>query len=102
MQSNSRDKKFDRDLTISNAKNIRLEVLVGGDSRLQEAHRQAVSRTIDLIESRYAQTRINEQPVGIDNLIVVEYHHDPIRELAPQLHTHCLTLVSEMRNADSR
>lgn len=36
MQSNSRDKNFERDLTISNVKNISLEVLLAGDRRLRK------------------------------------------------------------------
>ncbi len=65
---------------------------MGGDKRLEEAHRIAVSRTIDLIESRYATTRINKQPVQTDNLIVAKWHHDTSRELDPHLHTHCLIM----------
>ncbi len=93
MQPSSQDEKLIADLTISNTKNISCEILLAGDNRLQEAHRKAVSRTIDLIESRYAQTQINEQPVGTDNLTVVKLPHDPSRQLAPQLHTHCLALA---------
>ncbi len=94
MQSNSRDKKFEIDLTISNAKNLSLEVLSGGDSALQEAHRAAVSCVINLIESRYVQTRIDGQPVTIDNPTVTKWHDDTSRELDPHLHTHSPTLAS--------
>lgn len=94
MQPNSKDEKFKTDLTISNVKNISLEVLVGGDSALLEAHCVAVSRTIDLIESRYAQTQINGQPVRTDNLTVVELPHDTSRELEAHLHTHRLAVES--------
>ena len=88
MQPSSKDEKFKADLIISNSKDISLEVLIGGDSALLEAHRVAVSHTIALIESRYAQTRINEQVVKTDNLIVGKWHHDTSRELDPHLHTH--------------
>jgi len=71
---------------------VSIACLVGGDTRLEEAHRKAVSRTIDLIESRYATTRINKQPVKTDNLIVAKWHHDTSRELDPHLHTHCLVM----------
>jgi len=80
------------DLTFSAPKSVSIACLVGGDKRLEEAHRIAVSRTIDLIESRYATTRINKQPVQTDNLIVAKWHHDTSRELDPHLHTHCLIM----------
>jgi conjugative relaxase-like TrwC/TraI family protein len=80
------------DLTFSAPKSVSIACLVGGDTRLEEAHRNAVSRTIDLIESRYATTRINKQPVKTDNLIVAKWHHDTSRELDPHLHTHCLVM----------
>jgi conjugative relaxase-like TrwC/TraI family protein len=80
------------DLTFSAPKSVSIACLVGGDTRLEEAHRIAVSRTIDLIESRYATTRINKQPVKTDNLIVAKWHHDTSRELDPHLHTHCLVM----------
>ncbi|WP_051482692.1 MobF family relaxase [Synechocystis sp. PCC 7509] len=80
------------DLTFSAPKSVSIACLVGGDTRLEEAHRIAVSQTIDLIESRYAQTRINGQVVKTDNLIVAKWHHDTSRELDPHLHTHCLIM----------
>ncbi|MCY7286068.1 MAG: relaxase domain-containing protein, partial [Cyanobacteria bacterium CAN_BIN43] len=80
------------DLTFSAPKSVSIACLVGGDTRLEAAHRIAVSRTIDLIESRYATTRINKQPVQTDNLIVAKWHHDTSRELDPHLHTHCLVM----------
>lgn len=92
MQPSNNDKKFDADLTVASTKNISLEILLAEDSRLQEAHRAAVSRTINLIESRYASNLFNEQPIGGDNPIVAQLHHDPSRELKAQLHTHCIAL----------
>jgi len=94
-QKQSHDSKKERaatDLTFSAPKSVSIACLVGGDTRLEEAHRIAVSRTIDLIESRYATTRINGQPVQTDNLIVAKWHHDTSRELDPHLHTHCLVM----------
>jgi len=94
-QKQNHEGKFERagiDLTFSAPKSVSIACLVGGDTRLEEAHRIAVSRTIDLIESRYATTRINKQPVQTDNLIVAKWHHDTSRELDPHLHTHCLVM----------
>ncbi|MBW4639014.1 MAG: relaxase domain-containing protein [Gloeocapsa sp. UFS-A4-WI-NPMV-4B04] len=80
------------DLTFSAPKSVSLACLVGGDSRLEEAHRIAVRRTIDLIEERYAFTRINDERVKTGNLIVAVWHHDTSRELDPHLHSHCLLM----------
>ena len=38
------------DLTFSAPKSVSIACLVGGDTRLEEAYRKAVARTIDLIE----------------------------------------------------
>jgi conjugative relaxase-like TrwC/TraI family protein len=66
--------------------------LVGGDSRLEEAHRIAVKRTLEIIESRYAQTRVKGERINTGNLTVAMWHHDTSRELDPQLHTHCVVM----------
>ena len=94
-QKQNHEGKFERagiDLTFSAPKSVSIACLVGGDTRLEESHRIAVSRTINLIESRYATTRINGQPVQTDNLIVAKWHHDTSRELDTHLHTHCLVM----------
>jgi conjugative relaxase-like TrwC/TraI family protein len=89
---NGKKERAGIDLTFSAPKSVSIACLVGGDTRLEEAHRKAVARTIDLIESRYATTRINGQSVQTDNLIVAKWHHDTSRELDPHLHTHCLVM----------
>jgi conjugative relaxase-like TrwC/TraI family protein len=93
-KQNHKDKKERAgvDLTFSAPKSVSLACLVGGDSRLEEAHRVAVKRTIDLIEERYAFTRINDERVKTGNLIVAVWHHDTSRELDPHLHSHCLLM----------
>lgn len=93
-KQNHKDKKERAgvDLTFSAPKSVSLACLVGGDSRLEEAHRNAVRRTIDLIEERYAFTRINDERVKTGNLIVAVWHHDTSRELDPHLHSHCLLM----------
>ncbi len=71
------------DLTFSAPKSVSLACLVGGDKRLEEAHRVAVKRTLELIEKRYAQTRVKGKRVKTDNLTVAMWHHDTSRELDP-------------------
>ena len=80
------------DLTFSAPKSVSLACLVGGDKRLEEAHRTAVKRTLELIEKRYAQTRVKGKRVKTDNLTVAMWHHDTSRELDPHLHTHCVVM----------
>lgn len=80
------------DLTFSAPKSVSLACLVGGDSRLEEAHRIAVLRTLEIIESRYAQTRVKGERINTGNLTVAMWHHDTSREYDPQLHTHCVVM----------
>jgi conjugative relaxase-like TrwC/TraI family protein len=84
------------DLTFSAPKSISLAALVGGNELLEQAHRAAVARTLEVIEERYAQTRVRteegRQAIATGNLIVAQFHHDTSREKDPQLHTHCVVI----------
>jgi conjugative relaxase-like TrwC/TraI family protein len=80
------------DMTFSAPKSVSLACLVGGDKRLEAAHRTAVKRTLALIEGRYAQTRVKGERIKTDNLTVALWHHDSSRELDPHLHTHCIVM----------
>ena len=84
------------DFTFSAPKSVSLTALVGGDTRLEVAHRIAVEKTLALIEERYAQTRItnnkNVVEVKTGNLIVAQFDHIESRELDPHLHTHALVM----------
>ncbi len=86
------------DLTFSAPKSVSLACLVGGDQRLEAAHRQAVKRTLTLIEQRYPQTRVKGERVATDNLTVALWHHDTSRELDPHLHTHCVVMNLTQRS----
>ena len=65
----------------------------GGDERLIEAHRTAVSETLQEAET-YAASRVRQAGANEDrptgNLALAVYHHDTSRELDPQLHTHAV------------
>lgn len=82
------------DITFSAPKSVSLVSL--SDERLQEAHRVAVTRTLEHIESRYAQARTTEdgvtRPVQTGNLAVARFDHMISREMDPQLHTHCFVV----------
>jgi conjugative relaxase-like TrwC/TraI family protein len=84
------------DLTFSAPKSISLAALVGGNEALEQAHYTAVARTLEVIEQRYAQTRVRteegRQAITTGNLIVAQFHHDTSREKDPQLHTHCVVI----------
>lgn len=84
------------DFTFSAPKSVSLTALVGGDTRLENAHRVAVEKTLALIEERYAQTRItnnkNVVEVKTENLIVAQFDHIESRKLDPHLHTHALVM----------
>ena len=84
------------DFTFSAPKSVSLTALVGGDARLEVAHRTAVEKTLALIEARYAQTRITNNKhvaeVKTGNLVVAQFDHIESRELDPHLHTHALVL----------
>jgi conjugative relaxase-like TrwC/TraI family protein len=84
------------DFTFSAPKSVSLTALVGGDTRLEFAHRIAVEKTLALIESRYAQTRITKDKkvaeVKTGNIMVAQFDHIESRELDPHLHTHALVV----------
>jgi ATP-dependent exoDNAse (exonuclease V) alpha subunit len=67
--------------------------IVGGDSRLLQAHERAVRETLQVLES-HAAARVRQLGANDDrttgNLVVAVYHHDTSSELDPQLHTHAV------------
>jgi conjugative relaxase-like TrwC/TraI family protein len=81
------------DFTISAPKSVSILAIIGGDDRLIEAHRKAVSETLQEAET-YAASRVRrvganeDRPTG--NLALAVYHHDTTRELDPQLHAHAV------------
>jgi conjugative relaxase-like TrwC/TraI family protein len=78
------------DITFSAPKSVSLLSLA--DERLQDAHRAAVTQTLEYIESRYAQARTTEggitRQVETGNLAIAKFDHMISREMDPQLHTH--------------
>lgn len=95
------------DMTFSAPKSVSIAALVGGASQLEEAHRTAVRRTLEVIEERYAQARtmVDGKRVAVNtgNLVVAQFHHDTSRDLDPQLHTHCVVLnCTQLENGNWR
>ena len=96
------------DATFSAPKSVSLTALVGGDERVREAHRAAV--TIALVElERYTQARMggNKQAETTGKFIAAKFEHDTARPVdgyaAPQLHTHAVIFnVTERANGSTR
>jgi conjugative relaxase-like TrwC/TraI family protein len=84
------------DCTFSAPKSVSLTALVGGDFRLIDAHRKAVAMTLEIMEKRYAHTRVRTPDgriiVNTGNLVIGQFDHIETRELDPHLHTHCLVM----------
>ncbi len=96
------------DATFSAPKSVSLTALVGGDERVREAHRAAVTTALDELE-RYTQARIggNNPAETTGKFIAAKFEHDTARPVdgyaAPQLHTHAVIFnVTERENGSTR
>jgi conjugative relaxase-like TrwC/TraI family protein len=96
------------DATFSAPKSVSLTALVGGDIRVREAHREAVTAALQELEL-YTQARIggNHPPETTGQFIAAKFEHDTARPVdgyvAPQLHTHAVIFnVTERDNGESR
>jgi conjugative relaxase-like TrwC/TraI family protein len=96
------------DATFSAPKSISLTALVGGDERIREAHRQAVTTALTELE-RYTQARIggNHPAETTGQFVAAKFEHDTARPVdgyaAPQLHTHAVIFnVTERGDAQTR
>ena len=96
------------DATFSAPKSVSLTALVGGDNRVREAHREAVTGALQELE-RYTQARIggNHLPETTGKFIAAKFEHDTARPVdgyvAPQLHTHAVLFnITERDNGEAR
>ena len=96
------------DATFSAPKSVSLTALVGDDSRVRAAHREAVATALDALEG-YTQARIggNHLPETTGRFIAAKFEHDTARPVdgyvAPQLHTHAVIFnVTERANGEAR
>jgi conjugative relaxase-like TrwC/TraI family protein len=96
------------DATFSAPKSISLTALVGGDDRVREAHRAAVTTALEELE-RYTQARIggNNPAETTGKFIAAKFEHDTARPVdgyaAPQLHTHAVIFnVTERADGSTR
>jgi conjugative relaxase-like TrwC/TraI family protein len=83
------------DATFSAPKSVSLTALVGGDTQVREAHREAVNVALNELE-HYTQARIggNHPPEVTGRFAAAKFEHDTARPVngyaAPQLHTHAV------------
>ena len=83
------------DATFSAPKSVSLTALVGGDDRIREAHRAAVTVALNELE-KYTHARIggNNPAETTGKFIAAKFEHDTARPVdgyaAPQLHTHAV------------
>src|ERR1700728_2241530 len=96
------------DATFSAPKSVSLTALVGGDDRVREAHRQAVTTALTELE-RYTQARIggNRAAETTGEFVAAKFEHDTARPVdgyaAPQLHTHAVIFnMTERDNGQYR
>ena len=96
------------DATFSAPKSVSLTALVGGDERVREAHRAAVTTALSELE-RYTQVRIgsNHAAETTGKFVAAKFEHDTARPVngyaAPQLHTHAVIFnVTERENGSTR
>ena len=96
------------DATFSAPKSVSLTALVGGDTRVREAHREAVTAALNELES-YTQARMggNRLPEITGQFVAAKFEHDTARPVdgyvAPQLHTHVVIFnMTQRDNGDYR
>src|SRR5271165_5683664 len=96
------------DATFSAPKSVSLTALVGGDSRVRDAHRESVSAALEQLEN-YTQARIggNHPAETTGKFIAAKFEHDTARPVdgyvAPQLHTHVVIFnMTERADGETR
>ncbi|MRT06037.1 conjugative transfer relaxase/helicase TraI [Ewingella americana] len=79
------------DLTFSAPKSVSVMSMLGGDTRLIEAHNRSVDIAIKQVETM-ASTRVmvdgKSETRLTGNLVMALFNHDTSRDQEPQLHTH--------------
>lgn len=83
------------DFTCNAPKSVSIQALVAGDTRLIQAHNEAVKESLAILESK-AQGRKKvggrSRVENTQNIAVALFRHDTSREKDPHLHTHSVML----------
>ncbi len=81
------------DFTISPPKSVSVAALVGNDTRIVNAHEQAISAALVQLES-FAATRVRKDGLCTDRttqkIVAAVFRHETSRALDPHLHSHCI------------
>jgi conjugative relaxase-like TrwC/TraI family protein len=88
------------DLTFSAPKSVSMQALIGGDSRLIQAHEAAVASTLEQVQIFVAcRVTINGETSRLTtgNAVIAQFRHDLSRAADPQLHTHAVVLNATQR-----
>ena len=92
------------DGTFSAPKSVSLQLLVGGDRRIIDAHCAAVERALAHAETLVACRVTDDGTTRSErtgNMVVARFTHDLSRACDPQLHTHCV-MINATRRADGQ
>ena len=94
---NSAKHRAATDYTFSAPKSVSIAALIQKDRRVIQAHDEAVKTALNVLENRYAQTRVRRGPgirekVQTGNILAATFRHETSREQDPQLHTHCVVI----------
>jgi conjugative relaxase-like TrwC/TraI family protein len=89
------------DATFSAPKSVSVLAEVGGDERLRDAHKQAVTKALDYLERETAEARMmvdgERSTERTGNFIVARFEHDTSRAQDPQVHTHVVIVNATQR-----
>ena len=81
------------DFTFSPPKSVSIAAMVGDDTRIVEAHEQAVNEALRQLQS-FAATRVRKKGECTDrltgNIVAAVFQHETSRALDPHLHSHCI------------
>ncbi|MEM7828208.1 MAG: MobF family relaxase, partial [Candidatus Aenigmatarchaeota archaeon] len=92
-------------ITFSAPKSVSLAYSLLGDTRIKEAHEQAVKTANEWLEQNLAQTRQGqggEEKVQASAVAIANFTHNVSRENDPQLHTHSVVLNVVERSTDGK
>lgn len=92
----ARKRRAATDYTFSAPKSVSIAALIQQDKRVLQAHQQAVTQALAVLETRYAQTRVStpsgRRRIHTDNLVAAVFTHATNRAVEPQLHSHCVVI----------
>lgn len=100
-KESERDHRLGWDLSFAPPKSVSIVSLVGGDTRLIQAHHAAVKAAMTVIEKEFVETRVKvkgqEHKERTGNMVAALFRHETNREQEPHLHTHCIVMNATQR-----